>query len=63
VLKVKNPELLEKMDKIESRLNSLLAIAGKPKELEKKQAETLDEYERAVNIAIAYAARHLPQQP
>ena len=59
VLRSRNPELLDKIKNVESRLNSLLVIADKPKELRTKLKDTLDDYERVCNQAIAYAARHL----
>jgi hypothetical protein len=47
------------MSAIESRLDSLRLIYPKPKELKKRWTETLDEYEHTINLAIAYAARHV----
>ena len=59
LLKEKNTKLFDQIENLESRIQSLLIIPVKPKPLLKEWATTLDDYERAMNCAIAYAERHL----
>lgn len=59
LLAEKNVELLDKIRSLESRVESMLLIPNKPKDLKKRWLELLNEYERALNQAIAYASRHL----
>jgi hypothetical protein len=67
VLQAHNKELIEKLDNLESQIDSLLRIErdhnGMPKELKKEWRTVLDNYEQAANCAIAYANRHLDAEP
>lgn len=61
VLRQRNPELIQKMEALETQIDSLLLITPKPKELKKRYADLLEQYEQTINMAIAYADRHLSQ--
>ena len=58
ILQTKNPEILKKINRLESNINSLVALNNKPKELKKDLANAMVEYERVWDIAIAYVFRH-----
>lgn len=59
LLAARNVELLERIKSFESRVDSMLRIPVKPKDLKKRWAELLNDYERTLNQAVAYASRHL----
>ena len=59
LLAARNVELLDKIRSFENRIESMLRIPNKPKDLNKRWLELLNEYERTLNQAIAYASRHL----
>ena len=65
VLKRHNPELLRKIDSLETQLNSLIAIDGKSKtkELKAKTKESLKEYKRLCLCAVMFATRYLDKVP
>jgi len=58
ILASKNPELLAKINSLENKINSLLGIKTKSRELKKRWSDVLAEYEAAINMAITYSARH-----
>lgn len=57
IVKEQNPDLYQKLCKLESKADSLMVIKKKPRELKKRFREVLDEYERVANCCIAYADR------
>ena len=58
ILQERNQELLRRLEVADIKVNSLLVIKDKPKELQKRLKDALVEYENVYNLAIAYAARH-----
>jgi hypothetical protein len=60
ILKQRNPELLEELNRLESVMDSLLAIPNKPASLRSHWRDTLEQYEKTAMLCVTYAKRHLP---
>ena len=58
ILEARNPELLKKLNSIESRLDSLILILNKPPQLKREFDKTLEEYEHTIGLCSEYARRH-----
>lgn len=58
ILQQKNPELLRKFDNLESQIDSLLILTNKTREIKKKWAAVLSEYEKVALMCITFASRH-----
>jgi hypothetical protein len=58
VLNERNPDLLTELTKLESVLDSLLAIPNKPPVLKKQWASALAQYEKTAMLCVTYAKRH-----
>lgn len=56
-VKKDNSTLYEKFQRMEDRVNSLIHMKQKPRELGKRCKEVFNEYERVANCCIAYAQR------
>lgn len=60
ILQQRNPELLAELTRLESVMDSLLAIPNKPASLRSHWRDTLEQYEKTSMLCITYAKRHLP---
>lgn len=59
IIKSKNPQLLEELDRTLSVLDSLIAIPDKPASIRKQWRETLAMYEKVADQCVIYAKRHM----
>ena len=60
VLESRNPQLLQELSRHESRIDSLLLLSRKPKQLVKQLHEELAAYKKTAEMCMVYADRHLP---
>ena len=58
ILKIKNPGLLESLQRAESQVDSLVAITNKPPQIKREFKKTLVEYEKVGTMCGMYAKRH-----
>lgn len=59
ILKEKNPQLVERLNSLESHINSLLLIPYKPPALRKEFKAKLEDYKKTIEICADYANRHI----
>lgn len=59
ILVQRNPKLLSELDRLESVIDSLLAIPNWPAPIRKQWHETLANYEKTAVLCSTYAKRHI----